>query len=76
MGLKAGALADLMLIDLRKPWLCPETNIISHLVYSMTGGVDTTIINGRVLMREGIIPGEEKIMAQAQKRFEDLVQRR
>jgi len=28
------------------------------------------------LMREGIIPGEEKIMAQAQKRFEDLVQRR
>lgn len=76
MGLKAGALADLMLIDLRKPWLCPKTNIISHLVYSMTGGVDTTIINGRVLMREGIIPGEEKIMAQAQKRFEDLVQRR
>ncbi len=75
MGLKPGALADLILIDLRKPWLCPKTDIISHLVYSMTGGVDTTIINGKVLMKDGIIPGEGKIMAQAQKRFEDLVQR-
>ncbi len=76
MGIKAGALADLMLIDLCKPWLYPKTDIISHLVYSMTGGVDTTIINGKVLMKDGIIPGEEKIMAGAQKRFEDLVQRR
>jgi len=76
MGLKAGALADLILIDLCKPWLCPKTDIISHLVYSMTGCVDTTIVNGKVLMKGGIIPGEAKIMAGAQRRFEDLVQRR
>jgi len=75
MGLKVGALADLILIDLHKPWLYPETNIISHLVYSMAGGVDTTIVNGRILMREGVITGEEKILEEAQKRFEDLVHR-
>lgn len=69
MGLVAGALADLALIDLKKPWFCPETNILSHLVYSMSGGVDTTIVNGKVLMREGVIPGEEAILERAQECF-------
>jgi 5-methylthioadenosine/S-adenosylhomocysteine deaminase len=69
MGLVVGAQADLALIDLRKPWFCPETNILSHLVYSMNGGVDTTIVNGKVLMREGVIPGEEEILEKAQERF-------
>lgn len=69
MGLYPGALADLALIDLKKPWFCPKTNIISHLAYSMAGGVDTTIVNGKVLMRDGIIPGEEEILEKAQERF-------
>ncbi len=72
MGIAEGALADLALIDLGKPWFCPESNILSHLVYSMAGGVDTTIVNGKVLMRDGIIPGEEEIMEKAQKCFERL----
>ncbi len=72
MGLRPGALADLALIDLQKPWFYPQSNIISHLVYSMTGGVDTTIVNGKVLMRGGIIPGEALILEQAQERFERL----
>jgi len=74
MGLRAGALADLALIDLRRPWLCPETNMVSHLVYSMSGGVDTTIVNGRVLMREGVIPGEAEVLENAQRRFERLTE--
>jgi len=72
MGLREGALADLALIDLRKPWLCPQSNMISHLVYSMTGEVDTTIVNGKVLMRNGFIPGEGEILEEAQKRFLQL----
>ncbi|NYT02721.1 MAG: amidohydrolase [Methanosarcinales archaeon] len=75
MGLREGALADLVLIDLHRPWFKPETNMISHLVYSMAGGVDTTIVNGRVLMRDGIIPGEEKIMLGAEECFRDLISR-
>ncbi|NMC10156.1 MAG: amidohydrolase, partial [Methanothrix sp.] len=72
MGLTEGALADLSLIDLRKPWLTPFSNILSHLTYSMAYGVDTTIVNGKVLMKEGIIPGEAEILERAQERFERL----
>ncbi len=69
LGLRSGALADLALIDLKKPWFWPQSNIISHLVYSMAGGVDTTIVNGKVLMLNGVIPGEEEILEKAQERF-------
>ncbi len=69
LGLRSGALADLALIDLKKPWFWPQSNIISHLVYSMAGGVDTTIVNGKVLMQNGVIPGEEEILEKAQERF-------
>jgi len=72
LGLHEGALADLALINLRRPWFVPETSIISHLIYSMAEGVDTTIVNGRVLMNGGVIPGEEEILAKAQERFEGL----
>jgi 5-methylthioadenosine/S-adenosylhomocysteine deaminase len=72
MGLREGALADLALIDLRRPWFCPQSDIISHLVYSMTGGVDTTIVNGQVLMQNGYIQGEMEILEKAQERFERL----
>jgi 5-methylthioadenosine/S-adenosylhomocysteine deaminase len=72
LGLREGALADLALINLRRPWFMPETSMISHLVYSMAGEVDTTIVNGKVLMKGGVIPGEEEILAKAQERFEKL----
>ncbi len=71
-GIRAGANADLALIDLKKPWFVPRSNIISHLVYSMAGGVETTIVNGRILMQNGIIPGEEEILERAQERFQRL----
>ncbi|HWQ18546.1 MAG TPA: amidohydrolase [Methanotrichaceae archaeon] len=72
IGLHEGALADLALIDLRRPWFKPETNMISHLIYSNPGIADTTIVNGKVLMLHGAISGEEKILDNAQKRFERL----
>jgi 5-methylthioadenosine/S-adenosylhomocysteine deaminase len=72
VGLHEGALADLALIDLEKPWFTPQSNILSHLVYSMAGGVDTTIVDGKVLMRDGVIPGEALILEKAQKCFERL----
>ena len=72
IGLRDGALADLALIDIKRPWFKPETSMISHLIYSISGGVDTTIVNGKVLLHHGIIPGEEEILENAQKRFERL----
>lgn len=75
LGLRKGALADLVLIDLDKPWFYPISNVLSHLIYSMSGGVDTTIVNGKILMKGGVIPGEEDILESAQERFLDLVAR-
>ena len=77
LGLRAGAMADLSLIDLRKPWFSPlaDDNVVSHLVYSAQGGVDTTIVGGKVLMKGGLIPGEEEILDRAQEQFEDLAAR-
>ncbi len=50
--LRAGALADLILIDLNVPQFIPANNVISGLVYSSNGSeVDTVIVDGRVLMR-------------------------
>jgi len=72
IGLYEGALADLALINLRRPWFSPETSITSHLIYAMPGCVDTTIVNGRILMRDGVISGEELILQRAQERFEKL----
>ncbi len=72
IGLRAGALADLALIDIRKPWFTPQTSMLSHLVYSMPGEVSYTICNGKVLMRNGVIDGEEKILDEAQRCYARL----
>lgn len=75
LGLWAGALADLVLLDLKRPWFVPETDYVSHLVYSAPGLADTTIVDGKVLMERGEISGEEEILAEAGERFEDMVSR-
>ncbi|WP_410511963.1 amidohydrolase [Paenibacillus sp. BR2-3] len=50
--LEIGKKADLILIDLNKPHLQPAHNLTSLLAYSANGGdVDTTIVNGKILMR-------------------------
>lgn len=73
MGIRPGALADLALINIRRPWFTPETSMLSHLVYSMPGEVSCTICNGRVLMRDGVIEGEERILEEAQRCYERLI---
>jgi 5-methylthioadenosine/S-adenosylhomocysteine deaminase len=73
IGIRPGALADLALINMRRPWFTPETSVLSHLVYSMSGEVSYTICNGRVLMRDGVIEGEDKILEEAQRCYERLI---
>lgn len=47
-----GRLADLAIVNLRKPHLVPVHDVINSLVYCAKGeDVETTIINGRVVMR-------------------------
>ncbi len=61
----SGMLADCVLIDLNHARMTPGFNLVSDVVYSAGGGcVDTTICDGRVLMRGGKVDGEEEILAQ------------
>ncbi|MBU1292047.1 amidohydrolase [Patescibacteria group bacterium] len=50
-SIEIGKRADLIIINFEKPHLIPCHNIISHLVYSVSGSdVETTIINGKIVM--------------------------
>ena len=63
--LKEGDIADLILMR-QHPVIQPLHNPVSNLVYAASGTlVDTTICNGVVLMENGFVPGEEEILADA-----------
>ena len=65
--IEEGALADVCLVDLNTPELVPLNNLTSNLVYATSGSscVDTVIIDGRILMRDKYVPGQEAIIAEA-----------
>jgi 5-methylthioadenosine/S-adenosylhomocysteine deaminase len=51
--IEPGKLADIIIVDMNKPHLTPLYNVYSNLVYAACGAdVATTIINGRVVMRD------------------------
>ncbi|MFH1403176.1 MAG: amidohydrolase [Candidatus Altiarchaeota archaeon] len=81
LGLNAGAieegmLADVILMDLRRPDLTPHHNLESDIVYSTNGScVDTVICDGRVLMSDGVIEGDVEVMEKASDVAEDLKSR-
>lgn len=59
-----GAFADCMLVDLNNERLVPGHNLISDMVYSADSScVDTVICDGRILMQNHHVPGEEEIIA-------------
>ncbi|MFA5268491.1 MAG: amidohydrolase family protein [Methanoregula sp.] len=74
--LVAGAPADLILVSARTACNTPLHNATSNLVYSCSGGaVETTICDGRVLMLDREVPGEEQILSEATKAAQELVRR-
>ena len=74
--LMAGAAADIVLVSTRGACNTPLHNAASNLVYSCNGGaVETTICDGKVLMLEGLIPGEEVVRESAAAAARDLVSR-
>jgi 5-methylthioadenosine/S-adenosylhomocysteine deaminase len=69
-SLEQGKKADLIIIDLDKPHLVPLYNPCSHLVYAASGAdVSTTIINGKVIMRDRkfLTVDEEEVMREVRK---------
>lgn len=69
-----GKLADLCLVDLNRPEMVPVHNLTSNLVYSASGAfVDTVICDGRILMQNGYLEGEEEIIRSARLVAERLI---
>jgi len=75
-GIRKGRLGDIVLIDLKRPELAPNHNLIANLVYSAKGScADTVICDGKVLMEKGKVLGEEEIIEKASATAEDLFSR-
>ncbi len=59
-----GALADCMLVDLNNERLVPGHNLVADMVYSADSScIDTVICDGKILMQNRHVPGEEEIIA-------------
>lgn len=70
--LAPGAPADFLLLDPGEPAL-GLGDLVSNLVYAASGAdVDTTVVAGRALMRGGVVPGLEEIVARAAERAHRL----
>ena len=68
--LAAGALADIVLYDMKNTMWCPRHNLVSLLAYSArSSSVDTVLVAGRVLMEKHELKtlDEERILFEAQR---------
>ncbi|WP_297439373.1 amidohydrolase [Thermococcus sp.] len=55
--IKSGYLADLILVNGRKPQFLPGENIYSHVVYSTRGSdVEMVFVDGEMVYRNGVLP--------------------
>jgi 5-methylthioadenosine/S-adenosylhomocysteine deaminase len=70
--LTVGAAADFLLLDRHSPDLAIG-ELASNLVYAASGAaVDTAVVGGRVLMRDGELPDRAEIVARAAERARRL----
>ena len=68
-----GKLADCILVDLKDIHMIPCYNLISNVVYSANGScVNTTICNGKILMKDRKVPREEEIIEEAREVMEKI----
>jgi 5-methylthioadenosine/S-adenosylhomocysteine deaminase len=77
-SLEPGKRADIVLVNMRQPHLWPPTNPVQRLARFANGAdVDTTIVNGRVLMRgrKLVDHDEGAILDRAEKAYRLAMQR-
>ncbi|MBP2145818.1 5-methylthioadenosine/S-adenosylhomocysteine deaminase [Methanofollis sp. W23] len=74
--LEVGAPADLVLLDRRASSNTPLYNPASNAVYACNGGaVSTVLCDGRVLMQDRVVPGEEEVLEGARQAIAGLLAR-
>ena len=65
-SIEEGKVADLILVDLDDIHLVPNHQLVPNTVYSANGScVDTTICDGKILMRNKKVEGEEEVLERA-----------
>lgn len=74
-SLEPGKKADLTIVNLDHPSMRPISNVISNLVhYGHPGIVDSVMVDGRFLMRDGQLTGvDERAVAEAAQEANDAV---
>ena len=68
--IEEGKLADLVILNLKKVNTTPIHNLIQNIVYcAKSGNVETSIINGKIVMEDGKIIGvdEEALVEESEK---------
>jgi len=76
--LAPGALADIVLVNLRRPHISPVHSVPSALVYNANGNdVDTVLVGGQVLVRGGqmVTLDEAGLIADCQRAAEKMCER-
>ena len=73
-SLEAGKRADIATFDTRKPEWRPVLNPIANLVYASRGGADTVIVDGKILMADGVVKtiDERALLEESQVRAEAI----
>lgn len=73
--LKKGAVADVIVVDYQPYTPMNEDNFNGHLIFGVTGSMtDTTMINGKILMknREIVIENQEELYAKCKESSKEL----
>ncbi len=66
--IKEGYLADIVLLNLKTPYMQPNHNLIANIVYAASAGcVDTVIVDGKIVIQNSKYEGEDKILEKASK---------
>lgn len=72
--IREGALADCLLIDMENPFMVPNYNIISNLVYAAdSSAVCDVICDGKLIMENRCVEGEKEIIAEARKLSQRII---
>jgi cytosine/adenosine deaminase-related metal-dependent hydrolase len=77
-ALKKDHYADIIIVDYKAPTPLNENTINSHILFGFSGRhVDTTIINGRLIMEERVLKNidEEALFARSRERAQKLWKR-
>ena len=77
-SLEAGKKADVIIVDMMNPFLTPTKDPLTSLVlYATSSDIDTVIVDGRILKKDGRLIGFDmaEALISAQKRVDEIIGR-